>query len=382
MTDIAECRPLTEAAAAGVTGERMLIRLITPGWGATGFYAADVLESAASAGVWPSGTQMFLDHPGRAETGDRPERSVRDLAGALTETARWDAAAQAVVAEARIFGPVRAVLAEMADDIGVSIRGTATVTEGEAEGRMGTIITEMVSATSVDFVTAAGRGGRVLEVLESARPAGAMTSPATASPVTAQTVYTTTTESEERQMPDPTPTGPPTTIVEATHLSRLEQTAGRVQTAEAAAETAARRVQAAEAAMATRVQAAEAATASAEARARAAETAMADMRTDLNTTTARQVVAEAAREAGVTLDRWQTIGLTNDMPLTDGGVVDRDEMRTRAAAAAAAILERGGAGVVHGFGGPTESPNLTEADLDEAISGISFTRTDNTKVSS
>jgi pyruvate/2-oxoglutarate dehydrogenase complex dihydrolipoamide acyltransferase (E2) component len=170
--------------------------------------------------------------------------------------------------------------------------------------------------------------------------------------------------------------------VEATHLSRLEQTAGRVQTAEAAAETAARRVQAAEAAMATRVQAAEAATASAEARARAAETAMADMRTDLNTTTARQVVAEAAREAGVTLDRWQTIGLTNDMPLTDGGVVDRDEMRTRAAAAAAAILERGGAGVVHGFGGTTESPNLTEADLDNAIAGISFTRTDNTKVSS
>ena len=51
--------------------------------------------------------------------------------------------------------------------IGVSMRAYADTTVGEAEGRKGTIITALLEAASVDFVTKAGRGGRVLSVLES-----------------------------------------------------------------------------------------------------------------------------------------------------------------------------------------------------------------------
>jgi hypothetical protein len=57
----------------------------------------------------------------------------------------------------------------MAKAIGMSIRASADVTMGEAEGRRGRIVGRLVEAQSVDFVTRAGRGGRY-QVIESATP--------------------------------------------------------------------------------------------------------------------------------------------------------------------------------------------------------------------
>jgi hypothetical protein len=167
---LTEARPA--AAASPVTGSpgRFLIDLITPGWGSSGYYAPDVLEAAGAARVFPSGTHMYVDHPTRSEEADRPERTVRDLAAVLTEDAHWDTEAGALIAEATVFGTCRDALTEMADAIGVSIRAFAEIEPGEAEGRKGPIVTQLVEGVSVDFVTHAGRGGRY-EVLESARPA-------------------------------------------------------------------------------------------------------------------------------------------------------------------------------------------------------------------
>lgn len=153
---------LTDAEAGG----RMQIQLITPGWGSSGYYAAPVLEAAARDQVFGSGTHMYLDHPTMAEDEERPERSVRDLAAVLDEDARWTG--DALVADARVFSPWHRVLGEMADAIGVSVRAAAEVSEGEAEGRHGRIVERLDQGISVDFVTHAGRGGKVLEVLESA----------------------------------------------------------------------------------------------------------------------------------------------------------------------------------------------------------------------
>jgi hypothetical protein len=144
----------------------------TPGWGSSGYYPAPVLEAAGKAAVFPAGTQMYLDHPSWSEAQDRPERSVRDLAAVLTGPASWDDQMQALVAEAQVFAPYRDMLTDpgLAQAIGVSIRANAVVEQGEAEGRTGTIVSELVEGVSVDFVTQAGRGGRILSVLESARP--------------------------------------------------------------------------------------------------------------------------------------------------------------------------------------------------------------------
>src|SRR3546814_15388711 len=57
------------------------------------------------------------------------------------------------------------------ENVGLASGGSATdITGGEAEGRTGPIIEGLADIASVDFVTRAGRGGRVLSVLESARP--------------------------------------------------------------------------------------------------------------------------------------------------------------------------------------------------------------------
>jgi len=148
---------------------RMKIHLITPGWGSSGYYSQDVLETAGDDKVWPKGTQVFLDHPSETERYDRPERSVKDLAGVLETDAVWDGTGLA--AELRTFGPFRGAIAEMAEAeaIGMSIRASAEAETGEAEGRKGNIVTRLVEGFSVDFVTKAGRGGKVLAVLESAK---------------------------------------------------------------------------------------------------------------------------------------------------------------------------------------------------------------------
>lgn len=169
---LTEAGALVEAprGATAPSGRRQRIRLITPGWGSSGYYAPQVLEQAAKDRVFGVGTRMFLDHPVDSEAmGGRPERSLRDLAGVLVTNAVWDPDARALFAEAQVFEPFRAALAEQAPHIGVSIRAAGAGEYGEAEGRKGLLITRIVAAESVDFVTAAGRGGAIVGLLESAR---------------------------------------------------------------------------------------------------------------------------------------------------------------------------------------------------------------------
>lgn len=167
---------LTEAAdTTAADSGRIAIEVISPGWGGSGYYSTDVCESAAD--LVAVGTQMFMDHPHQDGSGvdERGNRSVRDIAAVITEAGRWDPTAGdgtgAVVAEAQVVGPYRDVLLNehLASSIGLSIRGSATdVAVGEAEGRRGPIIESLATIESVDFVTRAGRGGRITSVLESA----------------------------------------------------------------------------------------------------------------------------------------------------------------------------------------------------------------------
>lgn len=163
---IQETAALSAAPVAGKPG-RLLVTLITPGQGSSGYYEPAVLEAAGRDAVFPAGTQMFLDHPTESEAFERPERSVKDLGAVLAEDARWDADRQALVAEADTFSQHRELLAEMQEHIGVSVRAAGEVSE--ADGRRN--VTQLVPspANTVDFVTRAGRGGS-FTVLESARP--------------------------------------------------------------------------------------------------------------------------------------------------------------------------------------------------------------------
>lgn len=160
MTLIREAGTVTQKP-----GGRFKIGVITPGTGSSGTYPRETIEAAGRDKVFAAGTHMYLDHATEADSFQRPEGSIRDLVGILTEDAYWDEAAGGLVAEARIYSNWRPVLEEMKDDIGVSIRASGEVREDKGQR----VITRLSEARSVDFVTRAGRGGRILEVIESAR---------------------------------------------------------------------------------------------------------------------------------------------------------------------------------------------------------------------
>lgn len=166
--DLVETRRLVEAMSnVQPTGRRMRIQLITPGWGSSGYYSPEVLKEAATNKVFAAGTSMYIDHQTLSEANDRVhgERSLKDLAARFATDAHWDG--HALVADVEAFGAWRPVIADMAEHVGVSIRSMGRGEPGAAEGRQGLVVSSIDQAKSVDFVAEAGRGGRVLQLLES-----------------------------------------------------------------------------------------------------------------------------------------------------------------------------------------------------------------------
>lgn len=145
------------------------VKVIQPGWGSSGYYSETVL--AASAQLF-EGAQMFWNHPKSSDNYERPERDLRDLAGVLTNVRyeETNANGAGIYGDAIVFEPFREALNEIGPYIGVSIRAGGKVHEGEAEGRAGLLVEEINLVQSVDFVTRAGAGGKVLaQFAEAAR---------------------------------------------------------------------------------------------------------------------------------------------------------------------------------------------------------------------
>lgn len=151
---------------------RFNVRIIRPGWGASGYYSAATLEAAAKDRVFGKGLKMYWNHPTASEARERPERDLRDLAGVLEGDARWDPDGKdgpGLYAPISTVTHYRDTVKELAPYIGVSIRGDGRGRVGEADGKKGRIIEAITAAKSVDFVTAPGAGGKVLELFEAAR---------------------------------------------------------------------------------------------------------------------------------------------------------------------------------------------------------------------
>lgn len=143
--------------------------LIKAGWGSSGYYSEALLRRDGPK-VWPAGTQNYLDHPTLSDARELPERSVRDYASVIVTDPVWDPVEKGLVSEVEVFPQWRNMLnEEFASAIGLSIRACGIAEFGEAEGREGQIITELTEGLSVDWVTKAGAGGKVLQLIESVR---------------------------------------------------------------------------------------------------------------------------------------------------------------------------------------------------------------------
>lgn len=138
---------------------RYRIRIIAPGRGSTGMYTAPNL--AESAPLFTPGTHMFFDHQTMTEDWERPERSVRDLAGVF-ESGAEIMPDGSLEADIKVYPSVNGIIRERWADIGVSINGWS-VDEIGPDG----VVPVLAGIQSVDFVTRAGAKGAILEVLES-----------------------------------------------------------------------------------------------------------------------------------------------------------------------------------------------------------------------
>lgn len=147
------------------------IRIIAPGQGSSGYYPADVLQRDGPK-VFTAGLHMHLDHPSVSEESDRPERSITTIAGTLTSDARWEehgSAGPGLYADAKVRSDLAPLIEELAPHIGVSIRALGKAGTREVGGKKVRSIEAIEQARSVDFVTVAGAGGKVLDLIESAR---------------------------------------------------------------------------------------------------------------------------------------------------------------------------------------------------------------------
>mgnify|MGYP003461907534 CR=1 FL=1 len=155
-----------ESAKSG----RILIEVISPGIGSSGYYSAEVLRNAVEERAFGKGCHVYIDHPTESENYARPARTVKDLVGKLIEDAHLDSEGR-IVAEVQIFKPFRPLLndPDFTESVGMSIRASAETRMGKVGEKAMTIITRLIPdrLNSVDVVTHAGRGGRILSVLES-----------------------------------------------------------------------------------------------------------------------------------------------------------------------------------------------------------------------
>lgn len=137
------------------------IRIITPGKGSSGIYLAENL--AESAHLFKAGTEMFIDHPTESEEWERPERSIRDYAGVFLEDATIgeDGALYTVC---KVFSGVNDIIKDKWQHIGVSINAWCDEPISETGA-----VPVFAGVRSVDFVTAPGAGGGIVDLLESSR---------------------------------------------------------------------------------------------------------------------------------------------------------------------------------------------------------------------
>lgn len=165
---------ITEASTGTMTAsgrDRYWSRLIEGDrWGSSGYWSREVLERDG-AKAFPMGSLSYLDHPTLTEEAERPERSVQDLAATIVSTPVYQG--DGLYATVEVFPHVAPLIESLAGTIGLSIRGEGTGNVGTIAGRTGVIIESLDVGHSVDFVTRAGAGGKLISLLEAARGAHA-----------------------------------------------------------------------------------------------------------------------------------------------------------------------------------------------------------------
>jgi hypothetical protein len=160
----------TPLRSSGAPGRWRALLIEADTMGSSGYYSTEVLRRDGP-GVFKAGTHIYIDHATESESYERPERSFNDLAGALIEDAQYEDGPDGKGLFARVqFLPWAIERIEEQSKImpvELSIKAAGVIEDTEA----GRIVTSIVHAMSVDVVTRAGAGGRLIQMTEAAKPA-------------------------------------------------------------------------------------------------------------------------------------------------------------------------------------------------------------------
>jgi hypothetical protein len=159
------------AEATGAVGEKKgsrtyKCRLIAVGQGSSGFYSESMLSEYGPT-AFPVGTHSYLNHKSYDEEWSQPERRVQDIAGVVTETP-WMIPGDGLYSNIEFTEAGAKLVEELGEHIGLSIYATNAEVE-EYDG--GINVTKILPSplNSVDIVTRAGAGGKIMELAESFR---------------------------------------------------------------------------------------------------------------------------------------------------------------------------------------------------------------------
>lgn len=160
--------PVNASESPALPDGIILAKIIEPGEGSSGLYPAKVLQRDGPS-VFHEGVHMYWNHPTEAEMSERPEGDMSKLAGVLESDAAYrddGPDGPGLYATISVVEEYAQAVRELAPFTGLSIRAQAI---GEPrEGESTPVLTKLLHAHSVDFVTRAGAGGKIVTAFESA----------------------------------------------------------------------------------------------------------------------------------------------------------------------------------------------------------------------
>lgn len=146
--------------------------------GTYGLYPSQVLQRDG-AKAFPAGTHYYLNHSTESENQKTAGvRRVQDMAGVQIEGAYFSAdgpLGPGLYARTQLLPQHRETVESTAPHAGVSINALAVREYAPDAGNY--VVTELIQGLSVDFVSRAGAGGKLVAMTESA-PVGGTTNPA------------------------------------------------------------------------------------------------------------------------------------------------------------------------------------------------------------
>lgn len=163
---------ITMEEAAGVKNGRVKLTLISEGVGSSGEYTDASLKKAVKDGIF-NGAPMFLNHQTEAERKARPEGDVTKKTGKIIPDTvqyvpRSGTEPSKIVGEALVYSDFVPFVSARKEDLGVSV-SVGVHRSGKIGASGKPLVESMAFANSTDWVTAAGRGGKIEEMYESFR---------------------------------------------------------------------------------------------------------------------------------------------------------------------------------------------------------------------